>query len=177
MSKNLPLFFDMDEVICDFLSKLFDTYNKIYNKNIKISDIKEWSLLKYIGTEGIKLFEQPGFFSDLEPIENAIETIKILLKQNRKIFIVSSPISEHCVFDKYQWVKKYMPFFPIANLVLVGNKGDLLTNIKNGVLFDDCPRYLECFGGVSVCMDMPYNQGARCDFRVRSWEEFHNIIS
>ena len=33
---KLPIFLDMDEVICDFLEKLFAVYNKQYNKNITI---------------------------------------------------------------------------------------------------------------------------------------------
>lgn len=173
---KLPIFLDMDEVICDLLEKVFAVYNQQHNKNIKITDIKEWSLEPYIGREGVDLFKQPGFFADLKPVKNSIETINLLLKEDREIFIISSPVNEHCVFDKYQWVKKYIPFFPIGNLILVGNKSDLLKKIKSGILFDDCPKYLECFGGIGVCMDMPYNQNAKCDFRVGSWDEFKNIV-
>lgn len=178
MSK-LPIWIDMDEVICDFLGKLLIVYNQIYNKNIKISDIKKWSLKQYIGKEGIELFKQPGFFADLQPIQNSLEIINKLLKEDKEIFIISSPTNEHCVFDKYQWIKNNLPSFPIGNLVLVGNKGDLLTKIDDGILFDDNVDYLMKFKGISVCMDMPYNQGVKCKYKIfnNDWNKFYEIIS
>jgi 5'(3')-deoxyribonucleotidase len=176
---KLTMYLDMDEVICDFLGKLLREYNMRYNKNIKIEDIKSWSLEQYIGKEGIGLFKQPLFFSDLEPIPNAIETIRCLIEEGREIFIISSPVNEYCVFDKYKWVKKHMPFFPIGNLVLVGNKKDLLIQLNvegNDILFDDCPAFLECFSGISICMDMPYNKEVKCNYRVKNWDEFKVIV-
>lgn len=170
------IYLDMDEVICDFLGKLLTVYNSMYCKNVKKEDIEGWSLKQYIGEEGIRLFNKPGFFADLEPVDNALATIQFLQYEGREVFIISSPANEYSVFDKYLWVKKHLPFFPIGNLILVGDKGKLLSQIDKGFLFDDCPKYLESFGGVSVCMDMPYNKEAKCDHRVSSWEEFYEVV-
>ena len=85
-------------------------------------------------------------------------------------------MNEHSVFEKYQWVKKYMTFFPIRNLVLVGNKGGILEKVDKGILFDDCPEYLNRFKGISVAMDMPYNQGVNVDYRINNWNDFYDIV-
>jgi len=178
MSKpKIPIYIDMDEVICDFLTKLCSEYNNKYNKDLKPSDIKSYNLLPYIGEEGIELLKQPGFFSDLKPIEDTWEIIFRLLAEGEDIFIISSPMNEYSVFEKYQWVQKYLSFFPIKNLILVGNKGELLERLdRNGILFDDCPLYIEKFGGITVVMDRAYNQGIECDFRISSWEEFYEVV-
>ena len=170
------LWIDMDEIICNFLGKLLYQCKEKLNIDIKLSDIKQWELKHYIDEEGIKLFNTKGFFADLEPIDGAIEYLEKLHDEGHKIFIISSPQNEYCVFEKYQWVKKYLPFFPIGNLILVGNKGELLSKIYDGILFDDCGKYLEMFRGISVAMDMPYNKDADCDFRVGSWEEFYEFV-
>ena len=139
MSKKLTIYLDLDEVICKLLDK--------YDKNLKPNDIKTYSLSQYIGEKGIKILKQPGFFRMLEPIEGAIETIEKLVNDGNEVFIISSPMNEYSVFEKYKWVKEYLPFFDIKNLILVGNKGDLLSRIngEGGVLFDDCPAYLREF--------------------------------
>jgi len=177
MSKRkLPLYIDMDQVICDFLGRLCSIYNTEYNENFQPNDIKTYSLTQYIGEEGCKIFNRPGFFSSLSPIKGAKETIFDLLARGYEIFIVSSPMNEHCVFEKYKWIKDYIPFFPIKNLILVGNKGDLLERIGNGILLDDCPEYISKFKGITVVMDMAYNQDIECDFRVSNWDEFFKVV-
>lgn len=175
MSKQ-TLWIDMDEVICNFLNKLLCQCKEKLNIDIKLPDIKQWELKQYIGEEGIKLFNTPGFFIDLKPIDGSIKYLKKLHNEEHKTFIISSPQNEYCAFEKYQWVKKHLSFFPIGNLILVGNKGDLLSKIYDGILFDDCGKYLEMFRGTSVAMDMPYNQNVQSEYRVSSWEDFYYVV-
>jgi len=183
MSKKLTLYIDMDEIICKFLDKLCSEYNNKYNKNIKISDIKTWSLNTYMdGDKAFEIINSPGFFGSLESIEGAIETIEKLVNDDKyEVFIISSPSNEYSVYEKYKWIQQNLPFFDIKNLILVGNKGDLLSRIGNdGILFDDCPEYIEKFNGVSVVMDRAYNRylivGVDCDYRVDGWDEFYGIV-
>jgi len=178
-TNKLSFYIDMDEVTVDMLSYLCQEYNYKYNKNLKVSDIKTYSLKDYIGNEGFEIINSPGFFANLKPIDGAIETMGKLVNDNRyEVFIISSPMNSHCAYEKYQWVQKYLPFLNIRNLVLVGNKGELLSRInsKNSVLYDDCPEYIDKFGGISVVMDRAYNQNVKCDFRVSGWDEFYRIV-
>ena len=174
MSKKLTIYLDLDEVICKLLDK--------YDKNLKPNDIKTYSLSQYIGEKGIEILKQPGFFRMLEPIEGAIETIRKLLDEEHNIFIISSPMNEYSIFEKYLWVKENLPFFDVRNLILVGNKGELLSRIngEDSILLDDCPEYISKFNGVSVVMDREYNRelvvGVDCDYRVNEWSEFYEIV-
>ena len=187
--KILTLYVDMDEIIVSFLDKLCSIYNSKYNKNIKISDIKSWSLNTYMdGEQAFEIINSPGFFGSLEPIEGAIETIEKLVNDNKyEVFVISSPSNEYSVYEKYLWIRKHLPFFDIRNLILVGNKGELLSRIDtcedNGnynVLFDDCPEYIRRFNGVKVVMNRKYNKelvvGVDCDYRVSNWDEFMGLL-
>ncbi len=174
---NKPIWLDMDDVICDFITELCNRLHKNYNKLITPSQITTWTLSDHMGNDWKEIIEKPGFFISLKPIDGAINTINRLIKNNRKTFIISSPTNEHSVFEKYLWVKEYMPFFPIRNLILVGNKGDILSKVGNGILFDDCPEYLDKFQGVTVAMDKPYNQDVITDFRINNWDDFYKIVN
>jgi len=174
---KIPIFLDMDEIITQFLNKLCLEYNNKYNKNLKPSDIKSYSLLQYIGEEGCKIFNTPGFFSSLKPIKDSIQTIEKLLNDNNEVFIITSPMmNKYSIVEKFLWIKEYLPFFPIKNLILVGNKGDLLEKLNGGILFDDCPLYIKKFNGITVVMDREYNQDVECDYRVNNWDEFYKIV-
>jgi len=175
---NKPtIYIDLDNYILDMLSYLCQEYNYKYNKNLKPNDIKTYSLKDYIGNEGFEIINSPGFFANLKPIEGSIETIEKLLNDGLyEVFIVSSPSNEFSVFEKYQWIQKYLPFFNIRNLILVGNKGELLERLDGGILFDDCPEYIEKFKGITVVMNRKYNQDIECDFRVGGWSEFYEVV-
>ena len=182
MSKKLTIYLDLDEVICKLLNKLCRIYNYKYDKNLKPNDIKTYSLSQYIGEKGIEILKQPGFFRMLEPIEGSIETIEKLVNNGNEVFIISSPMNEYSVYEKYKWIQENLPFFDIKNLILIGNKGDLLSRIngKNSILFDDCPAYLREFNGIRIVMDRAYNRelvvGVDCDYRVSNWDEFYGVV-
>ncbi len=173
------LYLDMDEILVNFLGNLIEKCNEI-GIEIKLEDIKSWELINYIGEKGIEIFQKPNFFIGLKPIDGAIETVNKLLDEEWEIFIISSPQNEYSAYEKYLWIKEWLPRFDVRNLILVGNKGDLLKNLNEGVLFDDCGHYIESFQGIdriTVCKDMPYNQGIECDFRVSDWDEFYEVVS
>ena len=173
---NKPIFIDMDDVICDFITELCDRLHKKYNKKVTPSQITTWTLSDHIGNDWLEIIQEPGYFKSLKPIDGAIDTINKLIEENREVFIITSPMNEYSVFEKYLWVKEYLPFFPINNLILVGNKGDILSKINNGILFDDCPEYLEKFNGITVTMDKPYNWNVKSDFRVSNWDDFYRVV-
>jgi 5'(3')-deoxyribonucleotidase len=167
----------MDEVICKFLNRLCQEYNKLYNANLKPSQIDSWYLDKFIGQEGKEIFKQQGFFINLEPYENAIEIVKLLNKEY-KIIIASKPQNSVTATEKLFWIKKYMPYINFNQITLTSHKHLL----KADMMIDDCGYYLELFkencGGVTVCFDKPYNKKYNFDYRIyrNNWLELYALI-
>lgn len=169
---NIRLLIDMDECICNFLERLCLEYNYLYNKNLRPEEITSWDLASYIGVHGKEIFKKPGFFINLKPFDNAINILFRLHYEKHDILIVTNPPNGVTAAEKYAWCKEYLSFIPQENIIMCARK-DL---IDGDLILDDCPKYLEEFKGISVCMDKLYNQNARCDYRVSNWIEFYNLV-
>lgn len=59
----------------------------------------------------IDSFYEEGFFKDLIPFENIVNTIKQLLKdRNNEVYIVSKYLdSKYAINDKNTWLNNYLP--------------------------------------------------------------------
>lgn len=160
----------MDETICNFLEYLCIQYNYRYNKNLRPEMIDKWSLLSFVGLEGVEIYKQSGFFKNLIPFENALSTIYRLNKKHT-ILICSDPPSPISASDKMEWIEGYMPFLKHNQIILTAAK----EFINADLLFDDAPINLDKFSGMKVCMARPYNVGCG-DYRVENWIEFEKLI-
>lgn len=103
---------------------------------------------------------EEGFFAKLLAYKG-IEEINELAK-NGNVFIISASPNERADQDKMQWVNKYLPALPKANIVFcrIGeNKAEIIktqlniTIDKSTVLLDDYTKNLvewESVGGVGI---------------------------
>ena len=87
-----------------------------------------------------RLYEAPGFFSKLKPIEGAIESYKYLTKKFDTYILTAAPWNNPTAAnDKIEWVKKYLPDEAYKRIIIIHNKnlniGDYLIddNLRNGV--------------------------------------------
>ena len=110
------VYVDMDDVICD--------YTKSYQEAKKQRP-------EIIYPQSIY-----GFFSNLKPIDGAIETI-IALKQSKdyEVYILTAPSTYNplCYTEKRVWVEKWLGYYFVKRLIISPNKGLL----KGDVLIDD----------------------------------------
>lgn len=100
-----------------------------------------------------------GFFQNLKPFENAVEGIKLFIKQNpeTEVFILSSEINDQCLLEKRAWLREYLPEIDIDHQIMAGidrSKASYVRDFsQNDVLWDDYNDALEQWskkGGISV---------------------------
>lgn len=170
------LLIDMDSVICDLMTEWHGRYNRDYDDNLSVEDLKCWNSEKYVKAEcGKKIYDyldEPGLFLKLEPLPGAIDALQ-RLNERYEIFIVTTSRT-YAFTDKEKWVEKHLPFIGKRNLIFTHRK-DM---IRGDILFDDAPHNLTAFqktGRVALAMDYPYNRDVDVP-RVKSWNEFEGWL-
>lgn len=98
-----------------------------------------------------RMWEQ-GFFEQLKPFENAVDTVKMLVQDpNVEVFILSAAIEgepPYCVAQKHAWLDKYLPEIDRTHRIFttVGeNKAELIPQgiHQSDVLIDDYNKNLD----------------------------------
>jgi 5'-nucleotidase len=128
------IYIDMDGVLCDFNTPyqqaLIEHPEELYPQSI------------------------PGFFINLTPFENAIESVKTLALVN-DVYILSAPsvLNPHSYTEKRLWIEKYLGIEMCHKLILTPNKG---LN-KGDILIDDekSGRGQESFEGTFIHFGSP----------------------
>ena len=100
---------------------------------------------------------EKGFFKKLKPINNNISPLKnLIFHDKREVYILSASPNIFADNDKLEWIKEYMPWFPLENVILCRNgevKALYAKDIKNSTLIDDygknC-REWELLGGTAI---------------------------
>lgn len=116
----------------------------------------------------------PGFFRQLAPIENGIETVKAL-NERYEVFIVSAATEfPQSVGEKLAWLAEYMPFIGWEQVVLCGSK----KIIKADIMIDDHFKNLDHFDGKTILFDQPHNhlKPAGRHYRVKNWQEISDLL-
>jgi 5'(3')-deoxyribonucleotidase len=108
------LYIDMDGVLCDF--------KKAYIEQLEINPRQPYPQSQY------------GFFLELQPIEQSIESVNIL-KEYFEIWILTRPsiYNINCYSEKAFWIKKYLGIDMQEKTILCSNKSLL----KGHFLVDD----------------------------------------
>ncbi|WP_257347552.1 5' nucleotidase, NT5C type [Pseudalkalibacillus decolorationis] len=170
------LLIDMDSVICDLMTEWHRRYNRDYDDNLSIQDLKCWDSENYVKKEcGNKIYDyldEPELFIKLDPLPNAIEVLR-RLHENYEILIVTSSRT-YAYTEKEKWIEKHLPFIGKRNLIFTHRK----EMVRGDILFDDAPHNLIAFkktGRTAIAMDYPYNQDVKVD-RVSSWLEFEGWL-
>lgn len=95
---------------------------------------------------------EEGFFEQLKPFENAVDTVKLLAQDpNVEVFILSAAIEgepPYCVAQKHAWLDRYLPEIDKTHRIFTAvgeNKAELIPHgIKaSDVLIDDYNKNLE----------------------------------
>ena len=178
----MRLLLDQDQVICKFVERVLEWYNEDYGTNFRDTDVKDyWALETILGPPGKPFLRScmryPETYRDLEPVEGAIEGVKMLIDAGHDVVIATAvPRSAGIAYHgKLEWIRRNMPFFDLNNLVAIQRK-DLLVG---DLLLDDGPHNIEAFkktGRTAVVFDRPWNQNVEGTYRVKSWLQFLDLV-
>jgi len=103
------IYVDMDGVLCDYITAA--TKAIVNNPAIQFPQ------------------SQYGFFTKLDPIQNAIRSYKRLCAHlNFDVYILTKPSYQNplCYTEKRMWVEKYLGFTAVENLIICGHKNLLI---------------------------------------------------
>lgn len=167
------IFIDQDDVLAKHNEKVVKEMNRIHGTHFTMADITEWDLISVLGEECKDIMFRPEFFETLEPMEYAIENLRVLNESNLfDIYIASAAHPSACHF-KYKWFKENMPFLEKKQLIFISHKF-----LLNGdLLFDDAPHNITAFrSGEVVIFDKPYNRYLKNFDRVKDWNEFSEYL-
>ena len=167
------IFIDQDDVLAKHNEKVVKEMNRIHGTHYTMADITEWDLISILGEECKDIMFKPEFFETLEPMEYAIENLRVLNESNLfDIYIASAAHPSACHF-KYKWFKENMPFLEKKQLIFISHKF-----LLNGdLLFDDAPHNITAFrSGEVVIFDKPYNRYLTNFDRVKDWNEFSEYL-
>ena len=110
------IYIDMDDVLCDYSSKIVEEKNK--------------------SPESPYPQSVPGFFRGLEPIEGAIDAVKHLRTQEDiDVYILTAPSTKNPLSytEKRLWIEDKLGYEMTTNLIICSHKGLL----KGDILIDD----------------------------------------
>jgi 5'-nucleotidase len=169
MRKRIAI--DMDETICDTIARHLDWYNQEFNQGLTKADLMGAKIYHKVPVEHVARVrsypDNPDFFVDIPPLENAIKIIHEL-SQQFDIFIATAAMEHPTSFaPKYDWLVKFLPFLSPMNFIFCGNKGA----VHADYLIDDSSRHFESFVGQGMLFTAPHNMHEAAEVRVNSWQD------
>ena len=117
MQKRI-IYIDMDDVLC----KYSEAHHQAKKKDPQI----------------IFPQSQYGFFRNLEPMDNALKSVKFLdEKKQFEVYILTAPSIKNpmCYTEKREWVEKHLGMEMVERLIISPNKG---LNLGDYLIDDQC---------------------------------------
>jgi len=177
---------DMDDTVADwsanFDSYLDDEWYKALSANIKRKpDRVGFNLHGGCTPEesGIinDIMDIPGFYSELEPIDGAIEALNEMLADGHTVTLVSSPWNTNptCASDKITWAEEVIGKGWGDRVVITKDKtavrGDILIDDKPDIKGDYDPQWTQ------ILFNQPYNRYKTGLTRLFRWKEWASIVT
>lgn len=167
---------DMDETICDTMSRHLDWYNSEFGQSLTKSDIygvKIYNRVPQEHSQRVREYpDSPEFFKDIPPYDGALDVIR-KLSEHFDIVIATAAMEHPNSFSaKYEWLRKYLPFIPPLNYIFCGKK----KFISADYLIDDSSRHFDGFCGQGMLFTAPHNVLETPKIRLSSWDEVHNYF-
>ncbi len=167
---------DVDDVVADLLGPWLARYNARFNDSVKLEDVIEWDVTKFVKPEcGQKIFEliDPSVYEEVSPLPGALETVTELRKLGRVVFITAGNADA-----KQRWLVKHG--------FLNGDRASLhdyvsctdKALINADVLIDDHVKNIEAFPGHALLVTRFHNAQLSCSrLRLETFEESIEVVA
>ncbi|MBE6022178.1 MAG: hypothetical protein E7231_02945 [Cellulosilyticum sp.] len=175
-NKKYTLLIDQDDVLAEYIKGVTKAYNEKYHTCISPTECVSWNLYQVFGEEVDTVMHEPDLFRELEPVKDAIEVFERLYMSGQFEMYIVTAASATCVPAKIEWIKEYLPFFPIDRVIVCHRK----YMVKGDFLLDDGMHNIEEFaktGGKPIIFERPHNkQKGEGILRVKGWLDFEKLI-
>ncbi len=182
--KPLTILVDLDGVVVDW-SAQFDSDRAWYYPHIKFDALEEFTTptnLPQHHQDAIDWVKhRPGFYSEMLPIEGAIDGVMALMASGHDVWFCSTPETRNptCASDKIAWVTQYLGAKAAQRVILTHDK----TLVRGDLLIDDRPDVKGAMKPTwkQVLFTQPYNAKVGmlghnyCD-RAFSWADVPGVV-
>ncbi len=159
---------DMDGVLANFVQRVWQEYEKRFHPlHIPMDSLDQFMieefLSKKLGDPQVAkhvqtIYNEKGFFANLEPISGAIDAIQNLITKGHEIVICTTPLlsNRYCVYEKIEWVERYFGIAVRNKMVQTKDK----SLVVGSILIDDHPMPVNAHRAQwsQVVFDQPYNK-------------------
>ncbi|MBW1783069.1 MAG: hypothetical protein JRL30_20290 [Deltaproteobacteria bacterium] len=175
---------DLDGVMRDFLGALKKQYKKVYPDH-KIKPVNRWGLHEFfpIGEDiydfiWLEYVKECLFEADI--YDGALIMMDQLRDRGHEITILTAQPTLQAKNWTFQWMLDRGVLHRANNVVIIDPNSDMDKGyIKGDLILEDAPHHLnDCMnaGITTVCYDQPWNQGWRQGHRVKTYDEFIEIV-
>lgn len=112
MKKPIVLL-DCDGILSDFMTPFLVVIKSVTGRDVKISDVTSWDIVKHLGIEGKEQdlvydeIKKPGYCLNLPVLKGAKEGFALLSKV-AEVYMVTSPVRGlHWMGERAQWLKDH----------------------------------------------------------------------
>lgn len=177
----MTILVDMDDTIENLSDAWLKVLNQKFNTNITRQDVRTWSIREMFPSatreEVYGCLDDPEFWKDVTPREDALEVLPKLIEQGHEIYIVTASSYKSIEAKVENVLFKYFPYIDWNHVIITRNK----KMITGDVLVDDGPHNLVGGNFAKILINQPYNE----DFnelscgatRVNNWYEAMEYIN
>jgi 5'-nucleotidase len=173
LAVNKRLIVDMDGVLADIYSQLFDFEQRDTGRRKSTAEVT--GISESQAFPGLEAYlHTPGFFRGAPVIPESREILE-KLNAHYDVFIVSAatefPLS---LAEKQAWLREHFPYISWQQLVLCGSK----RIVQGDIMIDDHFKNLDAFEGRTLLFTQPHNQQAdnRGHERVDTWSQISSLL-
>ena len=162
---------DVDNVVADLVSEWVRLYNIDFNDNLKVEDITEWDMTKFVSDEcGTRIYDYlklDSLYDRVEPIPHARDGVLTLREMGHRVVFASAGVWSSA---KYRWLERHdFNTGVFASDYIVAYDKSLL---HGDLLIDDGFHNIKNFGSQnSILFTQPWNRKEKWSNRADSWKD------